>query len=50
MSDDKNPPVQQTQHAFLVAWGVFGVEIGLIEALKAVKLKQKKYLHPPRRK
>lgn len=50
MSDDKNPLVQQTQHAFLVAWGVFGVEIGLIEALKAVKLKQKKYLHTPQTK
>src|SRR4030042_1796997 len=47
---NKEPPVQQTQHAFLVAWGRFAAEIGLIKAIQAVKLKQKKYTHEPQTK
>ncbi len=42
MSSDE-VDVQHTQHAFLVAWGRFAQEIGLIERIQAVKLKQKKY-------
>jgi hypothetical protein len=42
--------ISQTQHAFLVAWGQFAQEIGLIDAIEAVKLKQKKYTHTPQRK
>jgi hypothetical protein len=47
---DRELPVQQTQHAFLVAWGRFAAEIGLIKAMQAVKLKQKKYTHAPQTK
>jgi hypothetical protein len=36
---------QNTQHAFLVAWGSFAQHIGLIENLQAVSLKQKHYHH-----
>jgi len=39
-----------TQHAFLVAWGGFAQEIGLVQALQAVKLKQKKHDHSPQTK
>ena len=42
--------VSYTQHAFLVAWGRFAQEIGLIENLARVKLKQKKYQHKPQTK
>ncbi len=35
---------QDTQHAFLVAWGWFAEHIGLIQQLQAVSLKQKHYL------
>jgi hypothetical protein len=42
--------VQHTQHALLVAWGRFAQEIGLIERIQAVKLKQKKYRHSPQTK
>jgi hypothetical protein len=47
---NRDPSVQPTQHAFLVAWGRFAAEIGLIEAIQGVKLKQKKYTHAPRTK
>jgi hypothetical protein len=39
-----------TQHAFLVVWGRFGHEIGLVKRIEAVKLKQKKYWHSPQTK
>lgn len=48
MSDETN--IQQTQHAFLVAWGHFAAKIGLIEALTGIKLNQKKYTHTPQTK
>jgi hypothetical protein len=41
---------QQTQHAFLVAWGWFAEHIGLIQQLQAVSLKQKAYQHRPHTK
>lgn len=43
-------PRSHTQHAFLVAWGRFAQEIGLIQGLEKVKLKQKKYTHTPQAK
>lgn len=49
MSSQKEQ-VQETQHAFLVAWGQFAEEIGLIDGIQAVKLKQKKYRHTPQAK
>jgi hypothetical protein len=49
MSDDEIQ-VQDTQHAFLVAWGWFGEYIGLIQALQDVPLRQKKYTHRPQTK
>jgi hypothetical protein len=41
---------QDTQHAFLVAWGWFAEHIGLIQQLQAVSLKQKSYHHRPQTK
>lgn len=42
--------IQQTQHAFLVAWGQFAQEKGLIKRIEAVKLRQKTYYHTPQTK
>src|SRR5215469_4850125 len=42
--------IQHTQHAFLVAWGWFAEQIGLIQQLQTVSLKQKHYLHRPQTK
>jgi hypothetical protein len=39
--------VQHTQHAFLVAWGWFGEQIGLIKGIDQVELAQKNYIHTP---
>jgi hypothetical protein len=39
--------IQNTQHAFLVAWGWFAEHLGLIQQLRAVSLKQKHYRHTP---
>src|SRR3989442_14832811 len=41
---------QDTQHAFLVAWGWFAQHLGLIEKLQGVSLKQKHYHHRPQTK
>lgn len=46
----KNEQVFETQHAFLVAWGQFAQETGLVKALEAVPLKQKAYRHKPQTK
>ncbi len=43
-------PPQMTQHAMLVIWGIFARRIGLVEAIEAVKLKQKKRNHTPQTK
>jgi hypothetical protein len=42
--------IQNTQHAFLVAWGWFAEHLGLIQKLQAVSLKQKHYHHRPQTK
>lgn len=42
--------VQRTQHAFLVAWGWFAEETGLIQKIQSVALKQKTYTHSPQSK
>jgi hypothetical protein len=47
---DSEIQVQDTQHAFLVAWGWFADSIGLIQALQAVALRQKQYTHTPQTK
>lgn len=39
--------VQRTQHAFLVAWGWFAEETGLIDKFQALALKQKIRTHSP---
>ena len=41
---------QMTQHAMLVIWGIFARRIGLVEAIEAVKLKQKVREHTPQTK
>lgn len=38
-------PAQFTQHAFLVAWGEFAHEIGLIQKLRQVTIPQKDVIH-----
>ena len=43
-------PPQITQHAMLVIWGIFARRIGLVEAIEAVELKQKKRDHTPQTK
>lgn len=43
-------PPQMTQHAMLVIWGIFARRIGLVEAIEAVKLKQKQRDHTPQTK
>ncbi len=42
--------IQRTQHAFLVAWGWFAEEAGLIQKIQAVALKQKTRTHSPQSK
>jgi hypothetical protein len=42
--------IQHTQHAFLVVWGWFAEQIGLIQQLQAVSFKQKHYHHRPQTK
>jgi hypothetical protein len=49
MSDNETR-VQDTLHAFLVAWGWFAEHIGLIQALQDASLSQKKYDHTPQTK
>jgi hypothetical protein len=49
MSSGKNK-TQDTQHAFLVAWGWFGEHIGLPQRFQALPLKQKHYHHTPQTK
>jgi hypothetical protein len=41
---------QNTQHAFLVAWGWFGEHIGLPQRFQELTLKQKHYHHTPQTK
>ena len=43
-------PPQMTQHAMLVIWGIIARRIGLVKAIEAVKLKQKKRDHTPQTK
>src|SRR5258708_22161495 len=42
--------IQETQHAFLVAWGWFAEHIGLIQKVQGLAFKQKHYHHWPERK
>lgn len=42
--------IQVTQHAFLVAWGQFAQEKGLVERITSVKLRQKTRQHRPQTK
>ena len=42
--------IDDTQHAFLVAWGWFAQHIGLIQKLQALSFKQKQYHHRPQTK
>ena len=46
----ENQPDTITHHAMLVAWGQFGQSIGLIRAIEAVLLHQKKVEHSPQTK
>jgi len=47
---EENLSGQETQHAFLVAWGWFAQHIGLIQAIHNVPLRQKTYKHSPHTK
>src|SRR5271157_2797828 len=48
MSENQSDTI--THHAMLVAWGQFGQSIGLIQAIEAVLLHQKKVEHSPQTK
>jgi hypothetical protein len=53
MSQNQTSPEiiqQMTQHAMLVIWGLYARRIGLIQAIKGVKLKQKARDHTPQTK
>ncbi|MFO7680490.1 MAG: hypothetical protein R6X34_10600, partial [Chloroflexota bacterium] len=41
---------QMTQHAMLVIWGLFARRLGLVQAIEAIKLKQKTRTHTPQTK
>lgn len=43
-------PSVLTQHALLVAWGVYAQQIGLVEQISQVKIKQKQRRHRPQSK
>lgn len=47
---NSEPHIQETQHAFLVAWGWFAEHLDLIQQLQALSLKQKHYHHRPQTK
>src|SRR6266481_6900902 len=42
--------IQNTQHAFLVAWGWFAEHLGLLQQFQGLSLKQKHYHHRPQTK
>jgi hypothetical protein len=51
MSNTQTSPSESlTQHAMLVIWGLYARQIGLVEAMGAVKLKQKRRTHQPQTK
>lgn len=41
---------QLTQHAMLVIWGLYAQHLGLVEAIEAIRLKQKTRTHTPQTK
>ena len=45
-----NPSPILTNHAMLVAWGLYARQIGLVEAIEAVRLHQKRRDHRPQTK
>ena len=49
MRPEQTPPML-TNHAMLVAWGIYASQIGLIKAIEGVKLHQKKREHTPQTK
>jgi hypothetical protein len=46
----KNAQTTLTQHAMLVVWGLYAQQIGLIERLMQIKLRQKSRFHQPQTK
>jgi len=46
----KNAQTTLTQHAMLVVWGLYAQQIGLIDRLMQIKLKQKSRFHQPQTK
>lgn len=51
-SSQTSPDISEelTQHAMLVGWGLYARQIGLVQALEGVKLKQKTRSHRPQTK
>lgn len=49
MSANQPTPIL-TNHAMLVAWGIYAKQIGLVQAIEGVKLHQKKRDHTPQTK
>lgn len=48
--ESREPQLLATQHAMLVALGLYAQQVGLIEKVEAVPIKQKSHQHSPQRK
>lgn len=46
----KQPSEALTSHALLVAWGIYARQLGLIEGMMGIELKQQTYRHRPQTK
>ena len=48
--ESREPQLLETQHAMLVALGIYAQQVGLIEKVEAVSIRQKSHEHTPHRK
>ena len=48
--ESREPQLLETQHAMLVALGIYAQQVGLIEKVEAVAIRQKSHEHTPQRK
>ncbi len=48
--DEPSPQGKLTQHALMVAWGEFAIELGLIDKLREISIPQKSVVHTPQAK
>ncbi len=48
--EEERPQAVLTTHAMLVAWGAYAQELGLVDRLNEVELKQRSRVHRPQTK